>query len=76
LFFLVAALNDLDVLACDIQNAYMNAKTSEKVWFCGGKEMGSNEGKVIPKSHCAPRWENNDTHIHYFKLGCRIRTVG
>jgi hypothetical protein len=31
LFFLVAALNDLDVLACDIQNAYVNAKTSEKV---------------------------------------------
>jgi hypothetical protein len=48
LFFLIAALNDMDVLACDIQNAYLNAPTKEKVWFCGGKEiMGPDEGKVI-----------------------------
>ena len=26
LFFLLAALNDVDVLACDVQNAYINAK--------------------------------------------------
>ena len=47
LFFLIAALNDMDVLACDIQNAYLNAPTKEKVWFRGGKEMGPDEGKVI-----------------------------
>ena len=47
LFFLLAALNDMDVLACDIQNAYLNAPTKEKVCFHGGKEMGSDEGKVI-----------------------------
>jgi hypothetical protein len=47
LFFLLAALNDVDVLACDVQNAYINAETKEKVWFRGGKEMGSNQGKVI-----------------------------
>jgi hypothetical protein len=29
LFFLLAALNDLDVLACDCQNAYVNATMSE-----------------------------------------------
>jgi hypothetical protein len=46
LFFLIAALNDMDVLACDIQNAYLNAPTKEKVWFRGGKEMGPDEGKV------------------------------
>jgi hypothetical protein len=47
LFFLLAALNDLDVLACDIQNAYINAATKEKIWFRGGDEMGSDKGKVI-----------------------------
>ena len=47
LFFLLAALNNLDVLACDIQNAYINAATKEKIWFRGGDELGSNKGKVI-----------------------------
>lgn len=36
--FLLAALNGLDVLAGDIQNAYLNAPTREKVWFRAGKE--------------------------------------
>ena len=31
--FLVAALNDLKVLAKDIQNAYLNAFTKEKIYF-------------------------------------------
>ena len=30
--FLAATLNDLDVLAADVQNAYLNAPTSEKVY--------------------------------------------
>jgi hypothetical protein len=47
LFFLIAALNDLQVCACDVQNAYINAKTSEKVWFRGGPEMGEYCGRVI-----------------------------
>lgn len=47
LAFLVAALNDLDVFACDISNAYLNAPCSEKIWFVGGPEMGENQGKVM-----------------------------
>jgi hypothetical protein len=47
LFFLLAALNYLDVLACDIQNAYINAATKEKIWFHGGDEMGFDKGTVI-----------------------------
>ena len=34
--FLVTALNGLDVLAADIQNAYLNAPTEERVWFKDG----------------------------------------
>ena len=48
LFFLLAALNDLDVLACDIQHAYINAETKEKVWFRARDELGeNNKGKVV-----------------------------
>ena len=49
LFFLLAALNDLDVLACDIQNAYINAETKEKVWFRPDDDAlgANNKGKVV-----------------------------
>jgi hypothetical protein len=35
LFFLLAALNDLEITACDVQNAFVQAKTKEKVWTRG-----------------------------------------
>ena len=38
--FLVAALNDLDVFACDIGNAYLNASCLENIWFQAGIECG------------------------------------
>jgi len=47
LAFLIAALNDLDLLACDVSNAYLNAPCREKIWFVGGKDTGEDEGKVL-----------------------------
>ena len=47
LFFLIAALNDLDIMSCDVQNAYINAPTKEKVWFRAGPELGEHQGKVV-----------------------------
>ena len=45
--FLIAALNGLEVMACDIGNAYLNAPCREKVWFLGGPEVGNEDrGKV------------------------------
>jgi hypothetical protein len=35
--FLIAALNDLNILAADIGNAYLNAPTDEKVYTITGK---------------------------------------
>ena len=32
----VDSLNGLDLLACDIQNAYLNAKCREKIWTIAG----------------------------------------
>jgi hypothetical protein len=41
----IAALNDLDVLAGDVRNAYLNAPVTEKIWMSGGAEFGSHNGK-------------------------------
>ena len=38
--FLIAALNDLDIMTCDIGNAYLNANCREKIWFVAGPECG------------------------------------
>jgi hypothetical protein len=34
--FLIAALNDLDLMSCDLENAYLVAPCCEKIWFEGG----------------------------------------
>jgi hypothetical protein len=47
LAFLIAALNDLEVLSCDIGNAYLNAPCREKVWFQAGRECGEDYGKAM-----------------------------
>ena len=44
---LLAALNDLKILAGDIQNAYLNAFTKEKIYFRAGDEWKANKGKII-----------------------------
>jgi hypothetical protein len=46
--FLVAALEDLDVLAADVQNAYLNTPTKEKVYTITGLEFGThNVGQPV-----------------------------
>lgn len=45
--FTYAALNNLDVVAADIQNAYLTAPSSEKHYIICGTEFGEeHEGKV------------------------------
>jgi len=39
--FTYAALNGLDILVGDAQNAYLNAPTKEKCWFRAGLEFGN-----------------------------------
>ena len=38
--FTIAALNGLDVLAGDVQNAYLNAPTKERTYITAGLEFG------------------------------------
>jgi hypothetical protein len=47
ILLVVAALNGLEVSSTDIQNAYINAKPREKVYFRAGKEFGKDEGRQV-----------------------------
>ena len=47
LAFLIAGLNDLNVLVGDVTNAHLNAECREKIWFEGGIETGADKGKVL-----------------------------
>jgi hypothetical protein len=53
LAFLIAALNDLDILSADIGNAYLNAPTKEKVHTTCGIEFGANEQGCTAVLICA-----------------------
>ena len=48
----IAALNGLQVMACDIQNAYLTTNCREKIWTRAGPEFGSEAGTImfIPKA--------------------------
>ena len=43
----VAALNDLQVMSCDIHNAYLTADCREKIWTYAGPEFGSKQGSIM-----------------------------
>jgi hypothetical protein len=46
LAFLIAELNGLDIMACDV-GACLNAPCREKIWFAAGAEHGEKRGKVM-----------------------------
>ena len=41
----IAALNDLNICAGDVENAYLTAPVKEKIWCILGKEFGADAGK-------------------------------
>jgi hypothetical protein len=43
----IAVINDLDIFACDIQNAFLTAPCREKLYTVAGPEFGSDEGKTM-----------------------------
>jgi hypothetical protein len=48
LAFLIAALNDLEILLADIQNTYLNAPTKERIYTIVGPEFGQGkEGRPV-----------------------------
>ena len=74
--FLIAALNNMEILAGDIQNAYLNAPTSEKLYFVAGKEWKADAGKniviiraVYGLKSSALQWRNHLANILSNDLG-------
>jgi Reverse transcriptase (RNA-dependent DNA polymerase) len=47
LALLIAALNDIDLKSCDIQNAYLTADCREKIYTVAGPEFGSERGTLM-----------------------------
>jgi hypothetical protein len=47
LMLFLAELNDMEVWATDIGNAYLEAKTQEKLYIIGGSEFGNLEGHIL-----------------------------
>jgi hypothetical protein len=48
LAFLIAALDDLEILSADVQNAYLNAPTKKKIYTTAGPEFGQGkEGRPV-----------------------------
>ncbi len=45
--FLHAAFNDLDILRCDVSNAYLNASCREKLWVKAGLKFALDEGSAM-----------------------------
>ena len=45
--FLITALNDLNVLAGGIQNTYLNAPTTEKLFFYADDEQNPDKGRPV-----------------------------
>jgi hypothetical protein len=56
IFFLLAALNNAEILSCDIQNAYLTgAKTKETIWMRVDTTFGADKGrptKIVQALHC------------------------
>ena len=44
--FLIAALNDLDMIIFDIGNADLNTSTTEKLFTYAGAEFGEDKGEL------------------------------
>ena len=45
--FTLDALNDIDIWACSIANAYLNAKYREKIWTKACTKFGNDKRKVM-----------------------------
>ena len=43
----LAAMNNLQVMSCDIQNAYLTADCQEKIWTYAGPEFGSEQANIM-----------------------------
>ena len=75
IMFLIAQLNNLELMMTDIGNAYLNAKTKEKIWTVAGPEFGTMQGRplVVIKSLYGLKSSGARFHEH---LADTLRSMG
>ncbi len=73
--FLLASMNNLDVCAADIGNAFLYGKTQEKVYIIAGAEFGPLQGKplIVDKGLYGLRTSSARFHEH---LAEKLRIMG
>ena len=47
LAFTIADFNGVNVMSCNLENAYLNAVCREKIWFEGKTECREDKGKLL-----------------------------
>jgi hypothetical protein len=75
LILTLAALNGLQVKAGDIQNAYLTAPVTEKIWTRLGKEFGKDCGKKAIIVRALYRLKSADASFRNHLAGC-MREMG
>jgi hypothetical protein len=74
--FLITAMNDLQVCAADIGNAFLYGRTREKVFIKAGREFGEDicgETLIVDKSLYGLRTSSARFHEH---LSAKLRSMG
>ena len=65
----IAALNNLKILVCDIQNAYLTAQFREKIWTIVGPEFGYDAGKLMIVVHALYGLKSSGTAFRTLLVG-------
>lgn len=77
----IATLNALEVKTSNVQNAYLTAPISEKIWTLLGPKWGEHTGKKAKiivqalnglKSSAALDGQNGKCHYLHLTLHCRV----
>ncbi len=75
LLVFLAELNDLDIWATDIGNAYLEAETQEKVYIIAGPEFGELEGHTLIIFKALYGLRTSGLHWHECFANC-LRDMG
>jgi len=75
LLVFLAKLNDLDIWATDIGNAYLEAETQEKVYIIAGPEFGELEGHTLIIFKALYGLRTSGLHWHECFANC-LRDMG
>ena len=71
----ISALNNLQVKAGDVMNAYATAPSSEKIWTVLGKEFGSGQGKKAIIVRALYGIKSSGADFHAYLADC-MRSIG